>query len=67
VTIPQVFIGGHHVGGATETFDAFNDSTLARLLEPLGQKVDTARAGDAYRFLPEWLHPRSTPPARSAT
>ena len=67
VTIPQVFIGGRHVGGATETFDAFNDGTLSRLLEPLGQTVETAGAGDAYRFLPEWLHPRSAPPARSTT
>jgi cysteine synthase A len=65
VTIPQVFIGGRHVGGATETFDAFNDGTLARLLGAVGLTVETPRAGDAYRFLPGWLHPRSTPAAAS--
>ena len=24
-TIPQIFVGGLHIGGATETFDAYND------------------------------------------
>lgn len=52
VTIPQVFVGGHHVGGTTETFDAFNHGTLARLLAAVGRTVETAGIGDAYRFLP---------------
>ncbi len=66
VTIPQVFVGGHHVGGATETFDAFNDGQLACLLAALGQTVDTDNIGDAYKFLPAWLHsrkPRAKQPA----
>lgn len=63
VTIPQVFVGGHHLGGATETLDAFNDGSLARLLESVGQTARTAGIGDAYRFLPTWLHPRNPPPA----
>ena len=27
-TIPQIFVGGEHMGGATETFDAFNTREL---------------------------------------
>lgn len=58
VTIPQVFVGGRHIGGATETFDAFNDGSLGRMLATLGHEVRGAEVGDAYRFLPAWLHPR---------
>ncbi len=58
VTIPQVFVGGRHVGGAAETFDAFNSGDLQRLLAAIGQAVDTEAVGDAYGFLPAWLHPR---------
>jgi cysteine synthase A len=63
VTIPQVFVGGTHVGGATETFDAFNDGKLARLLGDVGQTVENPAIGNAYRFLPAWLHPRTPSPA----
>ena len=57
-TIPQIYIGGRHVGGATETFDAFNDGSLQRLLEGHGQTIDASSIGNAYDFLPAWLHPR---------
>lgn len=67
VTIPQVFIGGRHVGGATETFDAFNDGRLARMLAAVGQTSEITGVGDAYRFLPAWLHPRNPTPVRRAT
>ena len=32
-TIPQIYIGGEHVGGATELFDAVQDGSMAELLE----------------------------------
>ncbi|MFO1142466.1 MAG: glutaredoxin [Amaricoccus sp.] len=56
-TIPQVFIGGTHVGGCTATFAAQSDGSLDRLLDrhrvPHGTEViDTAG------LLPKWLHPR---------
>jgi cysteine synthase A len=57
-TIPQIFIGGRHVGGATETFDAGNDGSLKALLAAVGIDADTESLGDAYRFLPRWVHPR---------
>jgi len=57
-TIPQIYIGGKHVGGASETFDACRDGSLAKILEE--NEVDWNRAVDTdpYSFLPGWLHKR---------
>ena len=57
-TIPQIFVGGEHVGGATEAFDAFDDGTLKRLLGDVGIELETEGEPSAYRFLPKWLQPR---------
>ena len=57
-TIPQIFIGNHHVGGCTETFDAFNKGSLQTLLRESGVEFKQAGGVDAYSFLPKWLHPR---------
>jgi cysteine synthase A len=57
-TIPQIFVGGEHIGGCTETFDAFNAGRLQQLLERNGVAFDRAKQADAYTFLPKWLHPR---------
>jgi len=40
-TIPQIFIGNHHVGGCTEAFDAFNDGSLQTLLRESGSDIQT--------------------------
>jgi cysteine synthase A len=57
-TIPQIFVGKEHIGGATETFDAFNDGRLQKLLSEHGIKSKPAGNVNAYSFLPKWLHPR---------
>ena len=57
-TIPQIFVGGEYIGGCTETFDAFNQGRLQKLLEANGVAFDRAKKVDAYTFLPKWLHPR---------
>jgi cysteine synthase A len=57
-TIPQIFVGGEYIGGCTETFDAFNEGRLQKLLEANGVAFDRSRRADAYSFLPKWLHPR---------
>lgn len=57
-TIPQIFIDEKHIGGATETFDAFNDGSLAKRLTKAGVNFDREMQQDAYDFLPTWLHPR---------
>jgi cysteine synthase len=57
-TIPQIFVGGEYIGGCTETFDAFNEGRLQKLLEVKGISFDRSKKPDAYSFLPKWLHPR---------
>ncbi len=47
VTIPQIYVGGEHIGGATETLDAFNSGALKRKLERFEMKLDTASIPDA--------------------
>lgn len=58
-TIPQVFVGGAPVGGATDTFDAFNAGTLQAQLKSAGVDLPDAAVPNAYGFLPSWLQPRS--------
>jgi len=57
-TIPQIFIGGEHVGGCTDLFDEHAEGRLQRRLDTLG--IDHLRSVkiDAYDLLPGWLHPR---------
>jgi len=57
-TIPQIFIGNRHIGGCTETFDAFNDGSLQKLMRENGIIFKQADNVNAYSFLPKWLHPR---------
>lgn len=57
-TIPQIFVGGEHIGGCTETFDAYNEGRLQELLRKNGIAFRAAENVDAYSFLPAWLHPR---------
>lgn len=56
-TIPQVFVGGTHIGGATETFDAYNSGALEAMLASQHLTM-TPGAANAYDYLPKWLHPR---------
>ena len=58
VTIPQIFIGRRHIGGCTETFDAFNDGRLHELLSEHAVAVKPRGDVNAYSFLPKWLQPR---------
>jgi cysteine synthase A len=57
-TIPQIFIGGKHIGGCTETFDAFNTGELQQLLKGHNVQFKPTEDLNAYSFLPKWLHPR---------
>jgi cysteine synthase A len=57
-TIPQIFVGNRHIGGCTETFDAFNDGRLQQLLRECGVAFQETGEANAYSFLPKWLHPR---------
>jgi len=57
-TIPQVFVGGVHVGGATETFDAIKDGSLQKMLEENSVQWNRSVDTEPYSFLPGWLHSR---------
>jgi len=57
-TIPQVFIAGEHIGGATDVFDALNAGELQSRLEKVGIEVDDLGDIDPYELLPNWLHKR---------
>ena len=57
-TIPQIFVGGKLIGGATETFDAFNQGELQKLLGQSGVGYNNTVQVDPYSLLPTWLHPR---------
>ena len=57
-TIPQIYIGGTHIGGATELFDACRDGSMQRLLEENAVAYNTGVDVDPYSFLPGWLHTR---------
>ncbi len=57
-TIPQIFIGGEHVGGATDTFEAFKSGNLHELLLKEGIQSGDLGGRDPYELLPNWLHKR---------
>jgi cysteine synthase A len=59
-TIPQVFIGGEHVGGATELFDAFRAGTAQERLANCSISLDASANFDPYELMPKWLQPRKS-------
>lgn len=58
VTIPQIFVCGQHVGGATDTFDGFKDGSMATRLAAVGLTYDEKVTAEPYGFLPRWMQPR---------
>jgi len=57
-TIPQIFVGGKFVGGATDVFDAWRAGGLQTLLRDAQVGFSDENAADPYSYLPTWLHPR---------
>jgi cysteine synthase A len=55
VTIPQVFVGGQFVGGASEVFDAFAEGRLQKLLRDNGVAFGEEAGFNPYTLLPNWL------------
>jgi cysteine synthase A len=58
-TIPQVFMGGEHIGGATDVFAAVQEGRMAQLLS--GHGITLAELPDDFdplSLLPGWLHKR---------
>jgi cysteine synthase A len=59
-TIPQIFIGGTHVGGATDLFDAWRSGAARKLLAKHGVAFAANADLDPYSLLPKWLQPRKS-------
>ncbi len=57
-TIPQIFIGGQYIGGATDLFDSQKEGDLAELLEKSSVVYNKVIDVDPYSFLPGWLQQR---------
>ena len=57
-TVPQVFVGGVHIGGCTEVFDAYKTGGFQELLAKSKVAYHSDVEIDPYSFFPSWLHPR---------
>ncbi len=57
-TIPQIFVGGELLGGATDVLQAAVDGRLQTLLAANRVSFDAAVGEQPLSFLPGWLHPR---------
>jgi cysteine synthase A len=59
-TIPQIYIGGRHVGGCTDLFDAWRTGAIQRHLGERGIAYRADLDIDPYSLLPKWLQPRKS-------
>jgi cysteine synthase A len=59
-TIPRVFIGGEHIGGCTDLFEAWRDGSLQQRLADRRIPYDTRIDLDPRDLLPKWLQPRKS-------
>jgi len=59
-TIPQVYVGGVHIGGCTEVLDAVRDGSLQRHMVAQGIDHEADPAFDPYSLFPKWLQPRAS-------
>ena len=58
-TIPQIYVGGKHIGGCTELFDYQKSGDLSRDLEVMNVEHRPFDQ-DPYSLLPKWLHSRAS-------
>ena len=59
-TIPQIYVGGEHVGGCAELFDAMREGRLQAMFRERGIAWDESVDLDPYSLLPKWLQPRKS-------
>ena len=57
-TLPQVFLNGRHIGGATDTLKAFEEGRLEGELRGLGLNLAGEKIARATDHLPKWIQPR---------
>jgi cysteine synthase len=56
-TIPQVFVGGHWLGGCMDTLAAWREGRLQALLTRHSVPFEAQAVGDPAELLPAWLQP----------
>jgi len=59
-TIPQIYIGGVHVGGCMDLFAAVAEGRAWQLLSDAGVAFERTLDLNPQHFLPQWLHPRKS-------
>jgi cysteine synthase A len=59
-TMPQIYIGGEHIGGCTDLFDAWRSGAIQKRLDDAGVAYDREAKLDPYSLLPKWLQPRKS-------
>ncbi|MEM7461176.1 MAG: glutaredoxin [Pseudomonadota bacterium] len=64
-TVPQIFVGGSLVGGASDVLASFGIGTLQNLLAELPKPIETKPVEDPMQFLPIWV--KRTASVSSAT
>jgi cysteine synthase A len=58
-TIPQIYIAGQHIGGATDLFALYSDGTLNKLLAAQNVHMkEMPKDFEPLSLLPGWLHKR---------
>jgi cysteine synthase A len=57
-TIPQVFVGGEHLGGCSDTLDAYASGKLQDMLRASGVRFDESAQVEPHSLLPGWNNPR---------
>ena len=57
-TIPQIFIGGTHVGGCMDLFKTAQNGEMGRLLDSAGVEYARGARTNPYDLLPKWVHSR---------
>jgi len=58
-TIPQIYIGGQHIGGATDLFTTYNTGALSEMLSGHDIKMkEMPEDFEPQSLLPGWLHKR---------
>ena len=58
-TIPQIYVGGQHIGGCTELFDFQKSGALEQEMVKMDVPFEPFDS-DPYTFLPKWLHSRAS-------
>lgn len=60
-TVPQVFVGGEYLGGATDVLTAFDDRSLHQRLARLNPPIVPGPVDNAIDLLPSWVRRPNRP------